>query len=129
MVSEARSIIEEESTEDKVSEAQVRRYVKACGLLTVELGREPIEEEVLKRVERLKRENHEYLQQKSQAKFSRTTGYGTDSGAASSTDGARQGHQYGTRAGGEYAGDDSREAWENQGGRGSWWQWWRPWRW
>ena len=119
MVGDARGIFEDENEQEKASDAHIRRYVKACGILANELGREPIEEEVQKRVERMRREDHEWNQQKSQVKYSRTA-YGTDSGgASSSTDQQGRGHQYGARAGDAEA--DAREQWGDQSWRGSPW--------
>ena len=69
----------------------------------------------------MRRDDYEHNQQDTKAKYSRTTGYGTDSGAASSSDGPRQGRQYETRASDVQEGDDDREAWGNQSWRGSWW--------
>ena len=86
-----------------------------------ELGREPIESEVMHRVERLRREEYEYKQEKTKTKYSRTAGYAIDSGAASSSDGPWQGHQYGARADDAAEGDDARESWGSQSWRSSWW--------
>ena len=115
MVADAREFFPTAEDEGDESNAQVRRYIKACGELTVELGREPVAHEIKTRADALRVEDHEKLQA---SKYARTGQYSADSGAASSSDGQWRGHQYGTRA---VAGDDAREQWGDQSWRGSWW--------
>ena len=103
------------------SRDDARRHLRAIGLLTSELRREPTSTEIHERVADLKQEdiqkNHEAIARKQQERE-----WGTDSGwhsgGASSSTGGWQSAQYGARADGSW---DDRETWGDQSWRGGGW--------